>query len=69
LAKKTRATEIRVFSIRNKIEDMKVEPIYLKTEDMLADIGTKALEPSLFISLRDQLCGYAKIVARKLRMN
>ena len=40
LSKKTRAMEVRVFSVRNKIEDMKVEPIYLKTEDMLADIGT-----------------------------
>ena len=69
LSKKTRAMEVRVFSVRNKIEDMKVEPIYLKTENMLADIGTKALEPSLFISLRDQLCGYAKIVARKMKVN
>jgi hypothetical protein len=33
---------------------------------MLADIGTKALEPGIFISLRDQLCGYARILARKV---
>jgi hypothetical protein len=51
------AMEVRVFSVRNKIEDMKVVPIYLKTELMLADIGSKSLEPALFISLRDQLCG------------
>jgi hypothetical protein len=38
--------EVRVFSVRNKIEDMKVVPIYLKTELMIADIGTKALEPN-----------------------
>ncbi len=69
LSKKTRAMEVRVFSVRNKIEDMKVEPIYLKTENMLADIGTKALDPSLFISLRDQLCGYKKIIARKMKGN
>ena len=42
LSKKTRAMEVRVFSVRNKVEDMKVVPIYLKTELMLADIGTKA---------------------------
>jgi hypothetical protein len=66
LSKKTRAMEIRVFSVRNKIEDMKVVPIYLKTELMLADIGTKALEPGVFISLRDQLCGYARILAKKI---
>ena len=64
LSKKTRAMEVRVFSVRNKIEDMKVVPIYLKTDLMLADIGTKALEPALFEFLRDQLCGYAKIMAK-----
>jgi hypothetical protein len=64
LSKKTRAMDVRVFSVRNKIEDMKVVPIYLETKLMLADIGTKALEPGLFISLRDQLCGYAKIIAK-----
>ena len=34
---------------------------------MLADIGTKALEPGIFISLRVQLCGYAAIVAKKIK--
>jgi len=60
LAKKTRATEIRVFSIRNKIEDMKVVPIYLETTKMIADLGTKALDPKLFCALRDVMCGYAE---------
>ena len=64
LSKKTRAMEIRVFSIRNKVEDMKVVPVYLDTKLMLADIGTKALDPAQFISLRDQLCGYAPIQAK-----
>jgi hypothetical protein len=64
LSKKTRAMEVRVFSVRNKIEDMKVVPIYLKTGLMLADLGTKALDPVLFIFLRDQLCDYAKIMAK-----
>ena len=59
LAKKTRAMEIRVFSIRNKIEDMKVVPIYLETSKMLADIGTKALDSKVFCALRDVMCGYA----------
>ncbi len=59
LAKKTRATEIRVFRIRNKIEDMKV-PIYLETTKMLADLETKALDPKLFCALGDVMCGYAK---------
>jgi hypothetical protein len=44
LAKKTRAMKLRVMTIRNKVEDMKVVPIYLKTTEMIADIGTKALD-------------------------
>jgi hypothetical protein len=64
LSKKTRAMDVRVFSVRNKIEDMQVVPIYLETKLMLADIGTKALEPAQFIFLRDQLCGYAWIMAK-----
>jgi hypothetical protein len=58
LSRKTRATETRTLAIRNKVEDLKVVPIYIKTTDMLADIGTKALDPKLFISLRDKICGY-----------
>jgi hypothetical protein len=38
---------------------MKVVPIYVKTTEMLADIGTKALEPKPFIYLRNLVCGYA----------
>ena len=37
---------------------MKVVPIYVKTTEMIADIGTKALEPRLFIYLRNLVCGY-----------
>jgi hypothetical protein len=58
LAKKTRAMDLRVMTIRNKIEDMKVVPLYLRTSEMIADIGTKALDPKLFVYLRDKLCGY-----------
>jgi hypothetical protein len=39
---------------------MKVVPIYLETHKMIADLGTKALEPKLFCALRDVMCGYAK---------
>jgi hypothetical protein len=49
---------MRVMTIRNKIEDMKVVPMYLRTSVMIADIGTKALDPKLFVYLRDKLCGY-----------
>ena len=59
LSRRTRATETRTLTVRNKIEDMKVVPIYVKTTEMLADIGTKALEPKPFIYLRNLVCGYA----------
>ena len=58
LSKKTRAMEVRVLAVRNKVEDMKVVPIYLETENMLADLGTKSLDPKPFVSLRDKAFGY-----------
>ena len=60
LSRKTRGTELRVLTYRNKVEDLKVVLIYLKTTMMLADIGTKALDPKMFIFLRDMLMGYSK---------
>ncbi len=47
LAKKSRAMVLKTLTLRNKVEDMKCVPIYLKTSEMLADIGTKALDPKL----------------------
>ena len=58
LAKKTRAMEMKTLSVRNKVEDMKVVPVYVETSKMLADIGTKALDPARFELLRDVLTGY-----------
>ncbi len=55
---KTRA--MMVITIRNKIEDMKVVSMYLRTSEMIADIGTKSLEPKLCTYLRDKLCGYGR---------
>ncbi len=42
LSRKTRGTDLKFLTLRNKVEDLKVVPIYLHTLDMLADIGTKA---------------------------
>jgi hypothetical protein len=58
LSKKTRYMDMRTLTIRNKVEDMKVIPIYLETAKMLADIGTKALDPARFELLRDAMTGY-----------
>ena len=66
LAKKTRAMNMRTLSVRNKIEDGKVIPIYLRTIEMAADIGMKALDGATFIKLRDIMTGYAVENARMM---
>ena len=63
LAKKTRAMEMRTLTIRNKIEDIKVIPLYCGTLNMLADLGTKALDPARFEILRDAITGYGVLEA------
>jgi hypothetical protein len=65
LAKKTRAMDMRTLTVRNKVEDMKVIPVYCETSRMLADIGTKALEPARFEILRDAMTGYGAWEALK----
>jgi hypothetical protein len=42
LSRKTRGTDLKVLTVRNKVEDLKVVPIYLNTKEMLVDLGTKA---------------------------
>ena len=54
---------MRTLAVRNKVEDLKVIPIYCETSKMLADIGTKALEPNRFEILRDVMTGYGVLDA------
>jgi hypothetical protein len=49
--------------VRNKVEDLKVIPVYCETTQMLADIGTKALDPTRFEILRDAMTGYGMLGA------
>jgi hypothetical protein len=65
LAKKTRAMELRTLAVRNKVEDLKVVPVYCETMKMLADIGTKALDPNRFEILRDAITGYGMLESMK----
>ena len=62
LSKKTRSMCLRVLSVRNKIEDGFIYPELKPTDKMLADIGTKATDISVFQSMRDQINGYLPIV-------
>ena len=59
LAKRSKAIDIRVFSIRNRIEDDEVQLKLISTLKMIADCGTKALERSQCEVCRDVLNGYA----------
>ncbi len=52
LSKKTRAMEVRTLTLRNKVEDMKVVPIWVETDKMLADLGTKTLDPKQVMVLK-----------------
>ncbi len=58
LSQRTKATDIRTLTVRNKVEDLMVVPIYLETTKMLADLGTNALVPKQFVKLRKEVCGY-----------
>ena len=50
---------MRTLSVRNKIEDGKLIPEYISTDQMIADIGTKSLDVAKFVLFRDILTGCA----------
>ena len=51
--------DIRVFAIRNKIEDHQIMLKLISTVEMVADMGTKALDQKKFVFFRDVMNGYA----------
>ena len=55
--------DLQTLSIRNRIEDNQVFPIYTHTTTMLADMGSKALPEMPFIKFRDVMNGYALVKA------
>jgi hypothetical protein len=70
LASKTKHMDIRVWKLRERIDDQEIALVYCSTVDMLADIGTKALGPLAFCYLlgplafcylRDCANGYALV--------
>ena len=63
LPNRSKAMDICVLAARNKIGDLKVLPVYVRTLEMLADIGTKALDEKQFVFLRDLMNGYAVVRA------
>jgi hypothetical protein len=63
LGKTSRAMDLQTLSIRDRIEDHHIFPIYLKTDKMLADMGSKALAETPFVQFRDLMNGYALVKA------
>ena len=59
LGKRTKANDIRVLSICNRIEDSEVQMKLISTVKMIADVGTKALPQKECAFRRDELNGFA----------
>ena len=59
LNKSSRALDIRVFTLRNRIEDQEVALKWKDTLSLAADIGTKLFSIKRFKFLRDLVNGYA----------
>lgn len=64
LASKTKHMDIRVWKLRERIDDHEIVLQFCSTHDMLADIGTKALGVCTFEYLRDLCNGYAIVRLR-----
>ena len=59
LSKAAKALDIRVYGLRNRIEDQAVMLKWLDSLSMLADLGTKLFGVKRFKFLRDMITGYA----------
>ena len=63
LGKTSRAMDLEVLAIRNRVEDHEVATEYANTINQLADMGTKALSVPTFPRMRDTMNGYALVKA------
>ena len=59
----SRAIDLDVLCVRNRIEDHQIETKYIRTEFMVADMGTKALSGKTFVRHRDMANGYSLVKA------
>jgi len=57
LSQRTKHIDIRFFFLKERIDNGDLRIVYLRTEDMIADILTKALQGALFRRLRSLLLG------------
>ena len=64
MSESTKHMDVRVFKVRERIEDQEVYLEYVSTCEMIADLGTKALGARQFTYLRDLMNGYALVRAQ-----
>ncbi len=63
LGKTSRAMDLEVLAIRNRVEDHEVATEYANTVNQLADMETKTLTVPIFPRMRDTMNGYALVKA------
>ena len=68
MSKASKALDIRVFALRNRIEDQEVMLKYISTLSMAGDLGTKLFSVPRFKFLRDLVNGYALVRASGTRV-
>ena len=69
MSKASKALQIRVYGLRNRIEDQEVMVKYISTLEMVADLGTKLFGVRRFKYLRDLVNGYALVRASGRKMD
>ena len=55
--------DLRVYFLRQKVEDDEIALRWCETTKMVADLGTKLLPEDQFVFLRDLMNGYALVKA------
>ena len=63
LSDKTKSIALKFLVARNRIEDWEYIPKLVATEEMLADMGTKAMPEADFVRFRDLMNGYSLVRA------
>ena len=59
MTSKTKHMDVRTFKIRERIMDQEFRVVWIKTNKMWADLGTKNLSAKVYIFLCDHVTGYA----------
>jgi hypothetical protein len=63
LGQTSRAMDLKVLASRNRIEDHEVVTEDTRMDEMIADMGTKALPENPFVKYRDIMNGYSLVKA------